>query len=249
MRPRGGASHTPRRRLRPWAGGAGGRRMGPGTKEGSDEDRIQGRVGVVDPVRGGRRGHEGVLRPGRGALRRSAPRAARRPGGLAQARDVPLRQRPPGLDRGRDDGAIVGYGQEGGGVLGSTLVGVGRASATFRAVAFPELRPEPEVGDGWVRFRQTAGGRTGVPQPRRVSKAPFVQYLAPPAWSTLALTLHADGRSRVGARGRQQLPPPLGLRPGRRPGRQDRPHRLQGLVPRLVRRLQPVGRRGLARAR
>jgi hypothetical protein len=105
-----------------------------------------------------------------------------------------------------DDGAIVAYGQEGGGVLGATLVGVGRASATFRAVAFPELRPEPEVGDGWVRFRQTAGGRTGVPQPRRVSKAPFVQYLAPPAWSTLALTLHADGRSEWELEGASSFP-------------------------------------------
>ena len=101
---------------------------------------------------------------------------------------------------------IVGYGQEGGGLLGSTLVGVGRASTTFRAVAFPELRPEPEVGDGWVRFRQTAGGRTGVPQPRRVSKAPFVQYLAPPAWSTLALTLHADGRSEWELEGASSFP-------------------------------------------
>ena len=47
---------------------------------------------------------------------------------------------------------------------------------------------------GWVRFTQTAGGRTGVPAPRTVRRAPFVQYHAPIAWSTLQLTLHADGR-------------------------------------------------------
>lgn len=91
------------------------------------------------------------------------------------------------------DGQITGFGQEGGAVIGSTTMGVGGASATFPAVAYPDLRPEPEVGDGWVRFRQTGGGRTGLPAPRRVAKPPFVQYHAPTAWSTLSLTIHADG--------------------------------------------------------
>jgi hypothetical protein len=94
-----------------------------------------------------------------------------------------------------DAGAIVGHGHSGGGVIGSTTMGLGSAAATFQAVAYPDLQPEPEVGEGWVRFTQTAGGRTGVPAPRRVAKAPFVQYHAPTAWSTLALTIHADGRS------------------------------------------------------
>jgi hypothetical protein len=94
-----------------------------------------------------------------------------------------------------DDGAVTGHGHAGGGVIGSTTMGLGSASATFQAVAYPDLQPEPEVGDGWVRFTQTAGGRTGVPAPRRVAKAPFVQYHAPTAWSTLSLTVHADGHS------------------------------------------------------
>jgi hypothetical protein len=94
-----------------------------------------------------------------------------------------------------DAGAIVEYGYAGGGVMGSTTMGVGTATATFQAVAYPDLQVEPEVGDGWVRFQQTAGGRTGVPAPRRVAKPPFVQYHAPTAWSTLALTIYADGRS------------------------------------------------------
>lgn len=94
-----------------------------------------------------------------------------------------------------DAGAIVGCGYSGGGVIGATTMGVAGASATFQAVAYPDLQSEPEVGDGWVRFTQTAGGRTGVPAPRRVAKPPFVQYHAPTAWSTLSLTLHADGRA------------------------------------------------------
>lgn len=93
-----------------------------------------------------------------------------------------------------EDGAIVAHGQEGGGLIGSTTIRFGSAGVTFQATAFPDLRPEPEVGDGWVRFTQTAGGRTGAPAPRPVSRPPFFQVTAPTAWTTLSLTLHADGR-------------------------------------------------------
>jgi len=93
-----------------------------------------------------------------------------------------------------EDGAVVAHGQGGGGMIGSTTMRLGKRSATFAAVPLPDLPQPPEVGDGWVRFTQTAGGRTGVPTPRRVNHAPFVQVHAPLAWSTLALNLHADGR-------------------------------------------------------
>jgi len=66
---------------------------------------------------------------------------------------------------------------------------------TFAAVAFPDKRPHPVIGDGWVRFSQTCGGRTGVPAPRRVNRPPFIQLAAPLAWTTLTLTLFADGTS------------------------------------------------------
>ena len=58
----------------------------------------------------------------------------------------------------------------------------------------PERRGEPEIGPGWIRFTQTNGGRTGAPLPRPVRRAPFVQFKSPVAWSTLELTLFADGR-------------------------------------------------------
>lgn len=92
-----------------------------------------------------------------------------------------------------EDGKIVGSGQSGGGRLGSTTMKLGK-TMTFEAVALPDLQPEPEVGDGWVRFSQTAGGRTGAPAPRHVNHPPFVQYRAPLAWASVSLTLHADGR-------------------------------------------------------
>jgi hypothetical protein len=94
-----------------------------------------------------------------------------------------------------EDGRIVDHGYIGGGRMGVTKVRMAGREVTFTAFALPDLQAEPEVGDGWVRFVQTAGGRTGVPAPRRVARAPFVQWGAPLVWTTLALTLHADGRS------------------------------------------------------
>jgi hypothetical protein len=61
------------------------------------------------------------------------------------------------------------------------------------AVGYPELRPEPVVGADFVRFTQTAGGRPGMPAPRLVKDAPFVKTQGPTVWTTLALTLYADG--------------------------------------------------------
>ena len=94
-----------------------------------------------------------------------------------------------------DGGRIRGYGQTGGGRLGSTRVRFGPTSLAFGAVAFPDQRPAPRVGDDRVQFRQTAGGRTGLAAPRHVIHPPFVKISAPTAWTTLALTLYADGRS------------------------------------------------------
>jgi hypothetical protein len=94
-----------------------------------------------------------------------------------------------------EDGRIVGHGQQDHGMIGSTTLRLGSREATFAAVSYPNIIPEPEVGPSWVRFQQTAGGRTGVPAPRTVRKPPFIQISAPTAWTTLALTIHADGRS------------------------------------------------------
>jgi hypothetical protein len=94
-----------------------------------------------------------------------------------------------------ENGTITGHGHTGGGLIGSTTLKLGPSSTTFAALSFPDLQPEPEVGEGWVRFRQTVGGRTGAPMPRTVRRKPFVQFSAPTVWTTLELTLHADGRS------------------------------------------------------
>ena len=105
-----------------------------------------------------------------------------------------------------DDGAIVRYGQAGQGHIGSTTVRVGRRAMVFPAVPFPDIRPDPEVSPDAVRFVQTAGGRAGVPAPRRVQRKPFVQMAAPVAWSTLALTIRSDGSSTFDVIGASPFP-------------------------------------------
>ncbi len=92
-----------------------------------------------------------------------------------------------------EDGVVVGYEQSGGGHIGATTLRVAHRALTFAAVALPDRCSARRIGDTAVRFEQTAGGRTGVPAPRRVSHPPYVQMSAPLAWTTLALTLHADG--------------------------------------------------------
>jgi Cyclic nucleotide-binding domain len=94
-----------------------------------------------------------------------------------------------------DNGRIVDHGQGGGGQIGSTTIRLGGRGMTFAAVAFPDKHGAPVTGDGWVRFTQTAGGRTGVPAPRKVNRPPFVQLSAPLAWTSLTLTLFSDGPS------------------------------------------------------
>jgi hypothetical protein len=101
---------------------------------------------------------------------------------------------------------IADAGYCGRGLIGSTRMAVGPRSVTFQAAQMPTLQVEPVHGPGWVRFEQTAGGRTGVPAPRRVNHPPFVQLRAPLAWSTLRLTVHADGHSEFELAGASPFP-------------------------------------------
>ena len=103
-------------------------------------------------------------------------------------------------------GWIKNSGYAGGGQIGSTTMRVGGLSHVFQAVALPDIQRKPERGDGWVRFTQTAGGRTGMPAPRRVRRAPFIQWQAPLAWTTLTLTMHADGSAEGVLSGASRFP-------------------------------------------
>jgi len=57
-----------------------------------------------------------------------------------------------------------------------------------------------------VMFVQTAGGRTGLPAPRRVNRPPYVQFRAPTAWTSLALEIRTDGSSSFDVVGASAFP-------------------------------------------
>jgi hypothetical protein len=105
-----------------------------------------------------------------------------------------------------DSGRVTGADYSGGGQMGSTTVRLAGMPILFRAVQLPDLRRDPQMGDGWVRFVQTAGGRTSLPAPRRVRRKPFVQWVPPLVWTTLSLTLHADGQTEIALSGASRFP-------------------------------------------
>jgi hypothetical protein len=94
-----------------------------------------------------------------------------------------------------EDGRIVNAGHVGQGHIGATTVRVGPAALRFPAVQLPDIQAAPEVGATSARFVQTVGGRMGLPTPRPVPHKPFVQFWPSIAWTTLALTINADGSS------------------------------------------------------
>jgi hypothetical protein len=104
------------------------------------------------------------------------------------------------------DGRIVDAGYAGGCLMGATTLAVGPRQATFAAVAFDDIRQPVELTDTSARFAQTVGGHTAVPAPRRVNKPPFLKFEAPTVWTTLTLTLHADGTSEFALTGASTFP-------------------------------------------
>jgi len=155
-----------------------------------------------------------------------------------------------------EDGKITDYGQEGRGRIGLTRLKLGPKEIAVPAVAMPTLQ-NTEVGDGWVRFTQTAGGRTGMPAPRSVRGKPYFQINSAIAWTTLALTIHADGASEhelTGASEVETAPGDVGERLGEKSGgvgkvrgrihlaRQERLERRREVAVERVLRLRPIDR-------
>ena len=103
-------------------------------------------------------------------------------------------------------GRIIDSGYGGGGLMGSTTVRLGALHYCFQAIQLPDLQHDPEQGNGWARFVQATGGWTGAPMPRRVARAPYFRWQAPLVWTTLSLTLHADGQAEFGMTGASRFP-------------------------------------------
>jgi hypothetical protein len=104
------------------------------------------------------------------------------------------------------DGTIDGYGYSGEGFVGSTTFKLGGRSLRIPGVAFDLLQAEPKVSEDAVRFVQTVGGRAGFPAPRRVRGRPFMRVHSSTAWTTLALTIHADGTAEYELTGASSFP-------------------------------------------
>jgi hypothetical protein len=94
-----------------------------------------------------------------------------------------------------EDDKIVDAGYTGGGLVGSTTFRLGVKDLVFPGVPFETLQQEPEIGEGKARFVQTVGGHAGFPAPRWVKGRPFCRIKSATAWTTLGLTIRADGSS------------------------------------------------------
>ena len=94
-----------------------------------------------------------------------------------------------------EDGWIVRHGHSGRGWMGRTKLGFGSNKFLYPTIGMRDLRPEPEASKLSVRFVQTTGGRPAVPLPRKLNRPPFVQIVPPLVWTSLALSIKADGSS------------------------------------------------------
>jgi len=105
-----------------------------------------------------------------------------------------------------EEGEIEEAGYGGGGHLFDESDQHDGRNHVFQAAMLPTIQPPPEFGDGFVRFVQSAGGQGSTPVPRTLRRAPFVQWSVPLSWTTLALTMYADGRSTNQLVGASQFP-------------------------------------------
>jgi hypothetical protein len=94
-----------------------------------------------------------------------------------------------------EDGQIVAHGRDGRAVVAGVGLELGPQQVAFPTIEFPVIRPEPELRGDCARFRQTAGGRIGLPAPRPVQGESYFHFGSALAWTTVELVLHADGRA------------------------------------------------------
>jgi hypothetical protein len=105
-----------------------------------------------------------------------------------------------------DDGRVVDAGYTAGGHMGATTVSLGVGSITIPAVEFPDIKRQPVVTATSATFTQTTGGRTGAPLPRRINRPPYLRIVAPTVWTTLSITIRADGSHDYEVTGASRMP-------------------------------------------
>jgi hypothetical protein len=102
-----------------------------------------------------------------------------------------------------ENNRIVDAAHLGHGYISSSHIRLGsRATVVFMPTPFPELQPDPEfedteavyTNDGWP------------PLPHRLRSGPYFQWSAPAVWTTLELTIRANGSSHHKVIGASQFP-------------------------------------------
>ena len=193
------------------------------------------------------RGAQGHVRVRHHELRRTTPRPSSTTSTRWRAAgSVPLRQ--PAAARGprSSTGRIVDSGCTGGGLMGATTVRLAKLRATFQPVLLPDLRPDPTLATPRSRSSRPPAGAPAFPRPRRVKHPPFLQFRAPTVWTTLALTIRADGTSSFEVLGASKFPRHWVYDARRADRGQGRARQLQGVVPRTR---SASTRRGATRTR
>lgn len=104
-----------------------------------------------------------------------------------------------------EDGRVVDAGYSGAGMIGRTKIGPGKL-VTVPAIGFEDLRTTPQCAEHEVRFVQSAGGQPPLLAPRMTTGTPRWTLRPPLVWTTLALTLGADGSSSFEVVGASHFP-------------------------------------------
>jgi cyclic nucleotide-binding protein len=105
-----------------------------------------------------------------------------------------------------EDGRIRDCGYAGGLLTGLTPISVGSLNMLLPTKANPEIRREPEVTADTVRFVQTAGCRPLFSVLKPSAKWPFLVTRPFTIWTTIELTVRADGSSTQHLEGASQFP-------------------------------------------
>ncbi len=92
-----------------------------------------------------------------------------------------------------DADRAVGAEYLGGGLLGRPSLAFTSLELSFLPFSMPDVMDPPRFEGGNVTFTQTTGGRTGVPMPVKRRLRPLARWQSPLSWTTLTLTVHADG--------------------------------------------------------
>jgi hypothetical protein len=105
-----------------------------------------------------------------------------------------------------EDGTIRDYGYAGGLLMGLTPITVGSLDVLLPTKANPEIRRAPEVTADAVRFVQTAGNRPGFSFLKPSARWPFLVTRPFTIWTTIELTVRADGSSTQHLAGASPFP-------------------------------------------